>query len=176
MTSKYTFSDIKSIISEAKASEYEKFIKTAMKKFKIKDLGALDDKETVKFFNWIDKNWDAKNESVEGVDEALSIAGRRKLSQSMKKNAKKNAKKRKLSMSKKASVDTIKSRATKAAIKKVKSKLLKGQDEKSLSPSAKDKLADKLKQKSGLIKKLTKKLIPVTKAAEKDRLSKKSDK
>jgi hypothetical protein len=39
--------------------EYEAFFKKAMKKFKIKDLEDLNDKERVKFFNWIDKNWDA---------------------------------------------------------------------------------------------------------------------
>lgn len=39
--------------------EYEAFFKKAMKKFKIKDIEDLNDKERVKFFNWVDKNWDA---------------------------------------------------------------------------------------------------------------------
>jgi hypothetical protein len=39
--------------------EYEAFFKKAMKKFKIKDIDDLNDKERVKFFNWVDKNWDA---------------------------------------------------------------------------------------------------------------------
>jgi len=39
--------------------EYEVFFKKAMKKFKIKDIEDLNDKERVKFFNWVDKNWDA---------------------------------------------------------------------------------------------------------------------
>jgi hypothetical protein len=39
--------------------EYEEFFKKAMKKFKIKDIEDLNDKERVKFFNWVDKNWDA---------------------------------------------------------------------------------------------------------------------
>ena len=44
--------------------EYEAFFKKAMKKFKIKDIEDLNDKERVKFFNWVDKNWDAgKNET-----------------------------------------------------------------------------------------------------------------
>jgi hypothetical protein len=44
--------------------EYEAFFKKAMKKFKIKDVEDLSDKERVKFFNWVDKNWDAgKNET-----------------------------------------------------------------------------------------------------------------
>jgi hypothetical protein len=44
--------------------EYEAFFKKAMKKFKIKDVEDLNDKERAKFFNWVDKNWDAgKNET-----------------------------------------------------------------------------------------------------------------
>ena len=39
--------------------EYEAFFKKAMKKLKIKDIEDLNDKERVKFFNWVDKNWDA---------------------------------------------------------------------------------------------------------------------
>ena len=39
--------------------EYEAFFKKAMKKFKIKDIQDLNDKERGKFFNWVDKNWDA---------------------------------------------------------------------------------------------------------------------
>jgi hypothetical protein len=43
---------------------YEEFFKKAMKKFKIKDINDLSDKEKDKFFTYIDKNWDAENESV----------------------------------------------------------------------------------------------------------------
>jgi hypothetical protein len=43
---------------------YEEFFKNAMKKFKIKDINDLSDKEKDKFFTYIDKNWDAENESV----------------------------------------------------------------------------------------------------------------
>ena len=63
---KYSFKQIQSLLEKTK--DYETFLKKAMKKFKIKDIGSLDDKETSKFFDWIDKNWDAKNESVQ-VDE-----------------------------------------------------------------------------------------------------------
>jgi hypothetical protein len=49
------------VVNEEK---YEAFFKKAMKKFKIKDIDDLNDKEREKFFNWVDKNWDAgKNET-----------------------------------------------------------------------------------------------------------------
>ena len=51
---------------------YEEFFKNAMKKFKIKDINDLSDKEKDKFFTYIDKNWDAENESVE-VDERFGF-------------------------------------------------------------------------------------------------------
>jgi DNA-directed RNA polymerase subunit N (RpoN/RPB10) len=241
---KHTFSQVQTILEKAK--DYEAFLKQAMKKFKITDIGSLDDKETTKFFDWIDKNWDAKNESVhearlkpselkkypalvaikkeiddlldknkkhrylprkvsdeldklmdkekqimrdlgldsadymrmmtdsvEVVDEVLSIQGRRKLGQAMKKNAKKNARKREISMSKKASPEKIKQRATKAAINKVKATLTKGKDPS--SPAAKEALEKKMKKKAGLVKKLAKKLIPAMKKAEKERLASKDE-
>jgi hypothetical protein len=42
------------VVNEEK---YEAFFKKAMKKFKIKDIDDLNDKEMEKFFNWVDKNW-----------------------------------------------------------------------------------------------------------------------
>jgi hypothetical protein len=49
----------KDLLEAINEEKYEVFFKKAMKKFKIKDLEDLNDKEKVKFFNWVDKNWDA---------------------------------------------------------------------------------------------------------------------
>ena len=49
-------------IEEGSRKDYEKFFKAAMKKFKIKNINDLSDKERVKFFNYIDKNWEAEDE------------------------------------------------------------------------------------------------------------------
>jgi hypothetical protein len=171
---KYTFTKINKILESSK--NYDAFLKKAMKKFKIKDLGKMSDKETAKFFKWVDDNWDAKNEETEDdsdVDEGLSIQARMKMSRSMKKNSKKIAHKRQISMKKKASLDTIKKRAEKSALKVVKKKLLRGKDDKDLSFAARDALGDKLKKKKALIKKIAKKLIPHVKKKEKARLAKK---
>ena len=42
--------------------EYEEFFQNAMKKFGIKSPDELDDEEKKKFFNYVDKNYSAKNE------------------------------------------------------------------------------------------------------------------
>ena len=42
--------------------EYEEFFQNAMKKFGIKSPDELDDDEKKKFFNYVDKNYSAKNE------------------------------------------------------------------------------------------------------------------
>jgi hypothetical protein len=170
---KYSFSRVKALLEKTK--DYDAFLAKAMKKFKIKDIGSLNDKETTKFFNWIDKNWDAKNEDTD-IEEVLSIQGRRKLGRAMKRNAKKNARKRKISMGRKASIDKIKDRAKKAAIKQVKGKLSGGKDTSTLSHAGKEALEKRLKKKSGLINKLARKMIPLVRAAEKKRLAAKNKK
>ena len=42
--------------------EYEEFFQGAMKKFGISSPDELDDEEKKKFFNYVDKNYSAKNE------------------------------------------------------------------------------------------------------------------
>jgi hypothetical protein len=51
------------VVSE-KDGEYEKFFQASMKKFGISAPDELDDEEKKKFFNYVDKNYKAKNESV----------------------------------------------------------------------------------------------------------------
>jgi len=53
--------DADGVVSE-KDGEYEKFFQGAMKKFGIKSPSELDDDEKKKFFNYVDKNYKAKNE------------------------------------------------------------------------------------------------------------------
>ena len=49
------------VVSE-KDGEYEKFFQSAMKKFGIKSPAELDDDKKKEFFNYVDKNYKAKNE------------------------------------------------------------------------------------------------------------------
>ena len=94
----------------------------------------------------------------------------------MKKNAVKNARKRKISMGRKASLEKIKGRAKKAAIKQVKQSLAKGKDLSTLSFAAREAIEKRMKKKQGLIDKLARKLIPQVKAAEKERLANRNKK
>ena len=42
--------------------EYEKFFKSALKKFDASSPADMDDEKKKKFFNYVDKNYDAKDE------------------------------------------------------------------------------------------------------------------
>ena len=53
-----------SLHAEGDKEAYQKFFKSALSKFGIKSPTELDDKKKKDFFNYIDKNYDAKNESV----------------------------------------------------------------------------------------------------------------
>jgi len=53
-----------SLHSEGDKEAYQKFFKSALAKFGIKSPAELDDEKKKEFFNYIDKNYDAKNESV----------------------------------------------------------------------------------------------------------------
>ena len=54
-------------ISEDKIDEeeYEEFFQNALKKFKVKDIANLSDDEKKKFFNYVDKNWDAGSKETD---------------------------------------------------------------------------------------------------------------
>ena len=53
-----------SLHSEGDKEAYQKFFKSALSKFGIKSPAELDDEKKKEFFNYIDKNYDAKNESM----------------------------------------------------------------------------------------------------------------
>ena len=53
-----------SLHSEGDKEAYQKFFKSALSKFGIKSPAELDDEKKKEFFNYIDKNYDAKNESL----------------------------------------------------------------------------------------------------------------
>lgn len=52
---------IREIIKEE--TEYQKFFKATLDKFNVKSPAELDDAKKKEFFNYIDKNWDAKKET-----------------------------------------------------------------------------------------------------------------
>ena len=48
--------------SDIKEGDYDAFFQKAMKKFGIKSPAELDDEKKKEFFNYVDKNYSAKNE------------------------------------------------------------------------------------------------------------------
>ena len=64
-------------VSEAGADEtpYEKFFSQAMKKFGVDSPIELDPEDTKKFFNYVDKNWEAEEETDADTNEILPAIG-----------------------------------------------------------------------------------------------------
>ena len=108
--------------------------------------------------------------------EALSIAARKKMSRIMKMKSKQIARKREISMKRKASPEKIKKRAEKKAISVVVKKILGDRDRSELGQAGREALEKKLKKKQSLIKKLGKKMLPLVKKVEKERMAKKGEK
>jgi|11BtaG_2_1085332.scaffolds.fasta_scaffold00506_7 hypothetical protein len=105
------------------------------------------------------------------LEKPLNPAQRIARSRTMKRLMPKIQMKRKLAMKKKASFDQLKARSVKKATDIVRKKLAKG-DYSSMTYSQKIQIDKKLEKKKGLIKKLSKKLIPAIKQAEADRIKK----
>ena len=115
-------------------------------------------------------------DNIETQDEALSKAARMKKSRLMKMKGKMIAKKREISMKRKASPEKIKKRAMKKARDILAKKILKDRSKSDLSLSGKEGLEKKLNAKTAIIKKIAKKLIPQIKKAETERLAKMKEK
>ena len=115
-------------------------------------------------------------DNIETQDEALSKAARMKKSRLMKMKGKMIAKKREISMKRKASPEKIKKRAMKKARDILAKKILKDRSKSDLSISGKEGLEKKLNAKTAIIKKIAKKLIPQIKKAETERLAKMKEK
>lgn len=114
-------------------------------------------------------------ESADEVEEAVSREGRRKLSISAKKNAKKNARKREIAAKKKADPEKLKKRAMKRAREMVKKKLLKGKDTSEMPPSFLEQIEKKLDAMKGKIAKIAQRILPDIKKAEEERIQRVRD-
>ena len=114
-------------------------------------------------------------DNIETQDEAMSKATRMKMSMKMKAKSGMIARKRAISMKKRASPEKILKRATKQARDLLTKKILKDRSKADLSISGKENLEKKLNQKKAIIKKIAKKLIPKIKKAEAARLAKQKE-
>ena len=105
------------------------------------------------------------------LGEALTRQQRIKRGLQMKRLKKKIAIKKKIAAKKMASPEKLRKRARKLARKILTKKLLKGKDPKKLSFAEREKLEKKLEKKKAVIERISKKLMPKVKKAEKERLA-----
>jgi hypothetical protein len=104
------------------------------------------------------------------TDEALTVQQRIKRSQSMKRNAKKIQRKKKMKEKRTRSTDELKTKAQKAARMLIFKKFSKGKNPASMGAGEKSAIEKKVDKKGALIKKIAKKMLPKLKAAEKERV------
>ena len=93
------------------------------------------------------------------MDEALTLQQRIKRSRIMKAKSKMIARKREISMRRRASSGELKQRASKAARKIIQNKLLKNRDKDELSFVSREKLEKMVDKKKSIIQKIAKRLL-----------------
>mgnify|MGYP003125622318 CR=1 FL=1 len=104
----------------------------------------------------------------------LTVQQRLKMGRAARRTAKRRAQKRKLKAKRMKSKDEMKKAAKRAAILTVKNKILRGKNWADLSPKDKEKIEVKVKKKSAVVKRLSKKLLPSVKKKEKERIKAKA--
>jgi hypothetical protein len=104
--------------------------------------------------------------------EVMSKAARMKMSRKMKQKAKQIAKKKAISLKRKASPEKLKLRSVKKAREILMKKILKDKSKSDLSIAGRETLEKKLAKKKAVIQKIAKKLMPKIKKAETERLAK----
>jgi hypothetical protein len=103
----------------------------------------------------------------------ISRATRRKMARTAKRTAKKRAKKRKMRSNRVKNPEQIKASAQKMAKDLVSKKMAGGKKYSELSIGAKEQLEKKLAKRKGLIQKITRKMLPIAKQKEKERIKRK---
>tara|TARA_R110000796_G_scaffold115102_1_gene226991 strand:- start:1948 stop:2316 length:369 start_codon:yes stop_codon:yes gene_type:complete len=112
-----------------------------------------------------------KDHSIE-MDEAFTQAQRNKAKATFKKNKSKIALGKKKASKRLASPEKLKTKANKKARDIVTDKILKGKSKSDLSFAARQGLEKQVDKKKGMIGKLSKKLLPSIKKADKEKLKK----
>jgi hypothetical protein len=110
-------------------------------------------------------------ENQEEVDEALTLSQRKKRGRTMKRLAGRIARKKKISMRKKASNEKLIARSEKKARGAVKAKLAGGKKYNDLSMSQKIQIDKRLETKKALVKRIAKKMMPEVRKKEVERMA-----
>lgn len=110
------------------------------------------------------------------TERRLSPAGRKAIARAARRNARRNAAARKRKQNRMADAETLKNRARRAAVNQISNKLLQGKNKTrdELSRAEKEQLERTIAKKSALIDRLAKKLLPIVRTQEKERISKRN--
>ena len=126
-------------------------------------------------FDPIDVSWFDYDEFVDFIDNEqineLTVAGRRKMARSAKRTAKRRARKRKLKEKRRKGKVELSKKAQKAAISKIRKKLIRGMKWKDMPFMQREKIDAKVKKKKKRIAQIAKQMMPQMQKAEKQRLA-----
>jgi len=152
-----------SYLAESKMSEFHMLVKEGKTAQQIANIMRIDLK-TVKVL------MKDMKESVQ-LDE-ISVQTRRKMARSAKRTAKLRARKRKLKEKRRKGKKDLVKKANKAAVTKVRDKLIKGMKWKDVPFLQREKIDAKIKKKKKRIAAIARKMMPAMQKAEKERLVK----
>ena len=113
---------------------------------------------------------DYRGDMKDSVEEALTIAQRLKRGRVMKQKAKIIQRKREISLKKRATPEKLKKRAMKKARDILKKKYSAGKDMKDVGFAQREKLEKMLDKKKAVILKIAKKLLPIVRKGENERI------
>jgi hypothetical protein len=110
-------------------------------------------------------------ESVEQVDEVMSISQRKKAGQRMKRMSKRIQVAKKRAMKRAPTMDVLQKRAQKTARSNMIKKWSRGQEKSDMSPGRRGEMEKRLKKSKGKIDRMAKRLVPQLRKVDRERRS-----
>ena len=116
-------------------------------------------------------HFDTQGESVEQVDEVMSISQRKKAGQRMKRMSKRIQVAKKRAMKRAPTMDVLQKRAQKTARSQMIKKWSRGQEKSDMSPGRRGEMEKRLKKSKGKIDRMAKRLVPQLRKVDRERRS-----
>ena len=116
-------------------------------------------------------HFDTQGESVEHVDEVMSISQRKKAGQRMKRMSKRIQVAKKRAMKRAPTMDVLQKRAQKTARSQMIKKWSRGQEKSDMSPGRRGEMEKRLKKSKGKIDRMAKRLVPQLRKVDRERRS-----
>lgn len=141
----------------------------SFQEFLIEDdiLDTLDQMEEAEFEEIIGLYLTEEDDNLEALEEALSLAGRRKRSIAMRRLSKRMQRKKEQKLQRGVTKADIEKKARRAAINILKNKITKGRTD--LSAKEKERVEDRLSKMGGAIEKIARRQLSKVKQHEKER-------